>query len=46
VLSVLGCKHVDDVLIDAPYVISKEMLKSLNIDLVAQVPTSQSILLL
>mmetsp|Transcript_38716 Transcript_38716/g.76225 ORF Transcript_38716/g.76225 Transcript_38716/m.76225 type:complete len:511 (+) Transcript_38716:24-1556(+) len=34
VLSVLGCKHVDDVLIDCPWVINEQMLKSLNIHLV------------
>jgi cytidyltransferase-like protein len=31
VLSVLGCKNVDDVLIDAPYSISADMVSSLNI---------------
>jgi len=31
VLSVLGCQYVDDVLIDAPYVITTDMIKSLNI---------------
>jgi len=31
VLSVLGCRFVDDVLIDAPYEISPEMIASLNI---------------
>eukprot|EP00518_Triparma_eleuthera_P000317 CAMPEP_0182462744 /NCGR_PEP_ID=MMETSP1319-20130603/6897_1 /TAXON_ID=172717 /ORGANISM="Bolidomonas pacifica, Strain RCC208" /LENGTH=447 /DNA_ID=CAMNT_0024662201 /DNA_START=258 /DNA_END=1601 /DNA_ORIENTATION=- len=31
VLSVLGCKFVDDVLIDAPYTITPEMIASLNI---------------
>ena len=31
VLSVLGCKYVSDVLIDAPYSISPEMISSLNI---------------
>lgn len=31
VLSVLGCRYVDDVLIDAPYIISPEMIASLNI---------------
>jgi ethanolamine-phosphate cytidylyltransferase len=34
VLSVLGCKYVDDVLIDAPYTITREMIASLNISLV------------
>lgn len=31
VLSVLGCRYVDDVLIDAPYEISSEMIASLRI---------------
>jgi len=31
VLSVLGCRYVDDVLIDAPYVMTSEMISSLNI---------------
>lgn len=31
VLSVLGCRHVDDVLIDAPYEINPTMIDSLNI---------------
>jgi ethanolamine-phosphate cytidylyltransferase len=31
VLSVLGCRYVDDVLIDAPYEISSEMISSLRI---------------
>lgn len=31
VLSVLGCRYADDVLIDAPYVISNEMISALNI---------------
>lgn len=31
VLSVLGCRYVSDVLIDAPYEITPEMIKSLNI---------------
>lgn len=35
-LSVLGCKWVDDVLIDAPYVITQEMMSSLRISIVAQ----------
>lgn len=34
VLSVLGCKWTDDVLIDAPLIITKEMIQSLRIDLV------------
>ena len=31
VLSVLGCKYVDDVLIDAPYIITQEMITFLRI---------------
>jgi len=31
VLSVLGCRYADDVLIDAPYEITNEMISSLNI---------------
>lgn len=31
VLSVLGCRYVDDVLIDAPYIISCDMINSLHI---------------
>ena len=31
VLSVLGCRFVDDVLIDAPWVITPDMIASLNI---------------
>ncbi|GLE07347.1 hypothetical protein PINS_up017509 [Pythium insidiosum] len=34
VLSVLGCKYVDDVLIDAPYHVTKEMIASLKISTV------------
>lgn len=34
VLSVLGCKYVDDVVIDAPYVITRDMINSLNISVV------------
>ncbi len=36
VLSVLGCKFVDDVLIDAPYTVTKEMIDSLNIAVVVK----------
>jgi len=34
VLSVLGCRYVDDVLIDAPYVITRDMINSLAISTV------------
>lgn len=32
VLSVMGCRHVDDVLIDAPRIVTPEMISSLQID--------------
>lgn len=35
VLSVLGCRYVDDVLIDAPWKPTRDMLKSMNITYVA-----------
>ena len=34
VLSLLGCKYADDVLIDAPYVITRDMINSLHISVV------------
>jgi ethanolamine-phosphate cytidylyltransferase len=34
-LSVLGCRYVDDVLLDAPWVISQELISTLHVDLVA-----------
>lgn len=33
-LSILGCKYVDDVLLDAPYVLSSDLLSSLRISVV------------
>lgn len=36
VLSVLGCRYVDDVLIDAPWQITREMIATLNITVVAR----------
>jgi ethanolamine-phosphate cytidylyltransferase len=36
VLSVLGCKNVDDVLIDAPYTITGDMISSLKISTVVK----------
>ena len=40
VLSVLGCRFVDDVLIDAPYEVTPEMISSLNISEVVHGTTS------
>ena len=41
-LSLLGCKYINDVLIDAPYVLSSDLLSSLNITIVAIDSTAQS----
>jgi ethanolamine-phosphate cytidylyltransferase len=41
VLSLLGCKYVDDVLIDAPSVLTTEMIKSLNISAVVCLPENK-----
>jgi len=38
-LSVLGCSYANDVLHDAPYVISSDMISALHIDIVAEVPS-------
>ena len=35
VLSVLGCRFVDDVLLDAPWEVTQEMIASFNISVVA-----------
>ena len=36
VLSVMGCKYVDDVLIDCPWEIDEDMIKSLNISVIVR----------
>eukprot|EP00931_Biecheleriopsis_adriatica_P078074 TRINITY_DN51551_c0_g1_i1.p1 TRINITY_DN51551_c0_g1~~TRINITY_DN51551_c0_g1_i1.p1 ORF type:complete len:469 (-),score=92.89 TRINITY_DN51551_c0_g1_i1:137-1465(-) len=36
VLSVVGCRHVDDVLLDAPWSITREMIASLGISVVVR----------
>ena len=41
VLSILGCKYVSDVLVDAPYVLSSNIVSSLNITCVAIESTCQ-----
>jgi glycerol-3-phosphate cytidylyltransferase-like family protein len=33
----LACKHVDDIVIGAPYIITKDLIKSLNIKKVIKV---------
>ena len=42
VLSVLGCRYVDDVLIDAPYIITHDMIDSLHIAEVVHGSTSDN----
>lgn len=37
VLSILGCRYVDDILIDAPYVVTSDMIATLGIDEIVQV---------
>lgn len=37
VLMTLACKHVDDVIIGAPYIITEDLMKSLNIHKVVQI---------
>lgn len=41
VLMVLACKYADDVIIGAPYQISKDMIKSLNVSKVVQAKTTE-----
>ena len=38
-LMLLSCKYVDDVVIEAPYIITKDLLTSLNISKVVNVKT-------
>lgn len=33
----LACKHVDDIVIGAPYIITEDLIKSLNIDKVVRI---------
>ena len=35
----LACKYVDDVVVEAPYIITEDFVKSLNIRIVANVLT-------
>lgn len=43
VLSVLGCRYVNDVLIDSPYTLSIDMIASLNIAEVVRVRTQEKV---
>jgi ethanolamine-phosphate cytidylyltransferase len=38
-LMLLACKYVDDVVVEAPYIITEDLVKSLNIRIVANVLT-------
>jgi ethanolamine-phosphate cytidylyltransferase len=40
VLNVLSCVHVDEVVIGAPFQVSPDLLKTLNVSLVARAPPS------
>jgi ethanolamine-phosphate cytidylyltransferase len=37
VLMTLACKHVDDVVIGSPYILTEDLIKSLNIKKVVQI---------
>jgi ethanolamine-phosphate cytidylyltransferase len=41
VLMVLACKYVDDVVIEAPFIITEDLIKSLNINEVVNVKTDE-----
>ena len=41
-LNVLSCKYVDEVIIGAPWTITKDMLNSLNISVVAHCPYAKT----
>lgn len=40
-LMVLSCKYVDDVVIEAPYIITEDLIKSLNINEIVNVKTNE-----
>ena len=40
-LMVLSCKYVDDVVIEAPFIITEDLIKSLNINEVVNVKTDE-----
>jgi len=37
----LSCKYVDDVIIEAPYIVTEDLIKSLNISKVVHVITDE-----
>jgi ethanolamine-phosphate cytidylyltransferase len=42
-LMVLACKHVDDIVIEAPYIITEDLVRSLNISKVVNVVTDEDL---
>lgn len=40
-LMVLACKYVDDIVIEAPYIITEDLIKSLNIEKVVNIVTDE-----
>jgi glycerol-3-phosphate cytidylyltransferase-like family protein len=38
---VLACKYVDDVVIDAPFIITEDLIKSLNINKIVNFVTEE-----
>jgi len=45
VLMVLACKYVDDVVIGAPYILTEDLVKSLNIHKVVKIETTEDSIL-
>jgi glycerol-3-phosphate cytidylyltransferase-like family protein len=37
----LACKHVDDIVIGAPFIITEDLIKSLNIDIVVRIMNTE-----
>lgn len=37
----LACKHVDDIVIGAPFIITDDLIKSLNIDVVVRITNTE-----
>lgn len=42
-LMVLACKYVDDIVIEAPYIITEDLVRSLNISKVVGVVTDEDL---
>lgn len=40
---VLACKYVDDIVIEAPYIITEDLIKSLNINQVVNIVTDEDV---